>query len=80
MELRIEPTAELSLKFQNKKIGRLEALILDVSSGGGFLGVPKVKLAISINGPAFGDDKKTLNTLLEKLQKFKFLDILLKNY
>lgn len=77
MELRIEPTAELSLKLHDKRIGRLEALCLDASSGGGFLGVPKVKLAISINADAF-DNSNTMKSVVDKLAKFKFLDIVVK--
>lgn len=77
MQLKIEPTSELLLKLGDKKIGKLDALCIDVSNGG-FLGVPKVKLSISIDASAFEGDSKTLNALIEKVQKFKFLDVTLK--
>lgn len=79
MELRIEPSSELTLKLKDKKIGRLEALCLDVSSSASmFISVPKVKLSISVNASAFENDQSTLKTLVDKLSKFKFLDIVIK--
>lgn len=76
MELRIEPTNELSLKLKGNRIGRLDALCLDVDSGGGLLGVPKVSLAVSVNQSAF-ENEQLCEKFVNKLSKFKFLQITL---
>ena len=78
MNLKVKPTTELALWLGDKKIGSLDALCLDLSSGGGFLGVPKVKLAITVNANAFDGDSKSLTSLIEKVSKFKFLDVTLR--
>lgn len=78
MQLKIEPTAELTLKLADKKIGKLEALCIDISNGGGFLGVPKVKLSISINASSFDSDPRSLEILKSKISKFSFLDVVIR--
>jgi hypothetical protein len=74
MELRIEPSADMNIKLQNKVIGKLEALVLDISSGGGLLGIPKVKLEVSLDRGVFVDDEGFTN-VLNKLKKFSFLKV-----
>lgn len=75
MQLKIEPTTELSLKLAGKRIGKLEGLLIDVSNSASvFMAVPKVQIAISVNASAFDDEKK-LKELTEKVSKFKFLQL-----
>jgi hypothetical protein len=75
MQLKIEPTSELSLKLGGKKIGCLSALVIDVSNSASmFLAVPKVQLEIIINANAVDDEKK-LKELVDKISKFKFLQL-----
>ncbi len=75
MELQIEPSAELTLKIKGKRIGKLEGLYIDTSSSSMF-GVPKIKLRILVEAKAF-EDSKVLTSLIEKVQKFKFLEMTL---
>jgi hypothetical protein len=75
MQLKIEPTSELSLKLGGKKIGCLSGLMIDVSNSTSmFINVPKVQLEITINANAFDDEKK-LKEVVEKASKFKFLQL-----
>lgn len=75
MELKIEPTTELSIKIADKKVGRLESLDIDISNSASFLvAVPKVSLTIAINAKAF-DNEKQLKELIDKVGKFKFLKV-----
>jgi hypothetical protein len=75
MQLKIEPTSELSLKLGDKKIGRVEGLYIDVANSASvFMAIPKVKIAISVNANAFENSGK-LKELVDKVSKFKFLDL-----
>jgi len=75
MQLKIDPVAELTLKLNNKKIGRLDSLNIDLSSGSLFMAIPKVSLNIVVYAKEFGDDQKLLSTLIDKVGKYKFLQL-----
>jgi hypothetical protein len=74
MELQIEPSSEITLKIKGKRIGKLEGLYIDTTSSSMF-GIPKIKLRILVEAKAFGEDTKTLSALIEKVQKHKFLEM-----
>jgi hypothetical protein len=75
MELKIEPSSELTLKIGGKRIGKLEGLYIDVTGATSFLGVPKIKLKLTVDAKAFDGDTKALSTLCDKVSKYKFLDL-----
>lgn len=75
MELKIEPSSELTLKIAGKRIGKLEGLYIDISGATSFLGVPKIKLKITVEAKAFEGDTKALQTLMDRVQKYKFLEM-----
>jgi hypothetical protein len=76
MELKIEPSNELTLKVAGKRIGFLEGLYIDTASSSMF-GVPKIKLKITVEAKAFDGNKTALDSLISKVQKFKFLEMTL---
>lgn len=77
MELKIEPSSELTLKIGGKRVGKLEGLYIDITGGTSFLGVPKIKLKITVEAKAFEGDTKAIETLCSKVSKYKFLEMTL---
>jgi hypothetical protein len=75
MELKIEPSSELTLKIGGKRIGKLEGLYIDITGATSFLGVPKIKLKLTVDAKAFEGDTKMLSALCDRVQKYKFLEM-----
>lgn len=79
MQLKIEPTSELSIKLGDKRIGKLDGLYIDLVNSTRILmfSIPKIKLGVSIYASTFDGDTKKLDNLLAKVSKATFLDVTL---
>lgn len=76
MEIKIVPSSELAIHVDNKKVGQLDALRIDLGKSVGLFSMPKIKLSISIHASAFSN-QANLDALLNKVCKYNFLEITL---